>query len=38
MQFIVFHLFVFLSCEKDEVNPGDDPHFTIVSHEDEGFN
>ena len=25
------------SCDKHEVNPGDDPHFTIVSHEDEGF-
>ena len=36
---IAFSLCVgFTSCRKDEINPGDDPNFTIVAHEDEGFN
>lgn len=36
---IAFSLCVgFTSCRKDEINPGDDPNFTIVDHEDEGFN
>ena len=27
----------FSSCKEEEIIPGDDPQFTIVSHEDEGF-
>lgn len=28
----------FASCTKDEISPGNDPNFTIVSHDDDGFN
>ena len=35
---IAFSLCVgFTSCRKDEINSGNDPNFTIVAHEDDGF-
>ena len=37
--YIVIILISIFSCkgEVNEINPGDDPNFTIISHSDQGF-
>ena len=37
--YIIIILISIFSCkgEVNEINPGDDPNFTIISHSDQGF-